>query len=173
MNDLSKARANWLEVGEESAAQRIDNFLVCAPERGAEEPHLPGAPQRRGPGQQRPDQARLPAQGRGQGPHPADAGFPGKAKGEACRVPDRPRGRRPAGHRQARGRCGPWRQRRQLRGHRIAARFAAADQAARARAPPGPRYFRSCSSFARSAPRWSRCTACCATARWRRSTSPW
>src|SRR5258706_15886129 len=28
MNDLSKARANWLEVGEESAAQRIDNFLV-------------------------------------------------------------------------------------------------------------------------------------------------
>jgi 23S rRNA pseudouridine955/2504/2580 synthase len=29
MNDLSKARANWLEVGEESAAQRIDNFLVA------------------------------------------------------------------------------------------------------------------------------------------------
>jgi 23S rRNA pseudouridine955/2504/2580 synthase len=27
MNDLSKARASWLEVGEESAAQRIDNFL--------------------------------------------------------------------------------------------------------------------------------------------------
>ena len=27
MNDLSKARATWLEVGEESAAQRIDNFL--------------------------------------------------------------------------------------------------------------------------------------------------
>ena len=33
MNDLSKAagrlRANWLEVGEESAAQRIDNYLVA------------------------------------------------------------------------------------------------------------------------------------------------
>jgi 23S rRNA pseudouridine955/2504/2580 synthase len=28
MNDLSKARASWLEVGEESAAQRIDNFLL-------------------------------------------------------------------------------------------------------------------------------------------------
>jgi 23S rRNA pseudouridine955/2504/2580 synthase len=28
MKDLSKARANWLEVGEESAAQRIDNFLL-------------------------------------------------------------------------------------------------------------------------------------------------
>ena len=28
MNDLSKARATWLEVGEESAAQRIDNFLL-------------------------------------------------------------------------------------------------------------------------------------------------
>ncbi len=29
MNDLSKARASWLEVGEESAAQRIDNFLLA------------------------------------------------------------------------------------------------------------------------------------------------
>jgi 23S rRNA pseudouridine955/2504/2580 synthase len=28
MKDLSKARATWLEVGEESAAQRIDNFLL-------------------------------------------------------------------------------------------------------------------------------------------------
>jgi 23S rRNA pseudouridine955/2504/2580 synthase len=28
MNDLSKARARWLEVGEEGAAQRIDNFLL-------------------------------------------------------------------------------------------------------------------------------------------------
>jgi len=28
MNDLSKARATWLEVGEENAAQRIDNFLL-------------------------------------------------------------------------------------------------------------------------------------------------
>jgi 23S rRNA pseudouridine955/2504/2580 synthase len=28
MNDLSKAHASWLEVGEESAAQRIDNFLL-------------------------------------------------------------------------------------------------------------------------------------------------
>ena len=28
MNDLSKARAEWVEVGEESAAQRIDNFLL-------------------------------------------------------------------------------------------------------------------------------------------------
>jgi 23S rRNA pseudouridine955/2504/2580 synthase len=28
MNDLSKARARWLEVGEESEAQRIDNFLL-------------------------------------------------------------------------------------------------------------------------------------------------
>jgi 23S rRNA pseudouridine955/2504/2580 synthase len=28
MNDLSKARATWLEVGEESAEQRIDNFLL-------------------------------------------------------------------------------------------------------------------------------------------------
>jgi 23S rRNA pseudouridine955/2504/2580 synthase len=28
MNDLSKARAKWLEVGEESEAQRIDNFLL-------------------------------------------------------------------------------------------------------------------------------------------------
>ena len=28
MNDLSKARATLLEVGEESAAQRIDNFLL-------------------------------------------------------------------------------------------------------------------------------------------------
>src|SRR5205814_976505 len=28
MNDLSKVRATWLEVGEESAAQRIDNFLL-------------------------------------------------------------------------------------------------------------------------------------------------
>src|SRR5258708_2540305 len=28
MNDLSKARATWLEVGEESAAQRIDKFLL-------------------------------------------------------------------------------------------------------------------------------------------------
>ena len=28
MNDLSKARATWLEVGEESEAQRIDNFLL-------------------------------------------------------------------------------------------------------------------------------------------------
>jgi 23S rRNA pseudouridine955/2504/2580 synthase len=29
MNDLSKARATWLEVGEESAAQRLDNFLIA------------------------------------------------------------------------------------------------------------------------------------------------
>ena len=28
MNDLSKPRAKWLEVGEEAEAQRIDNFLV-------------------------------------------------------------------------------------------------------------------------------------------------
>src|SRR5512147_2924985 len=28
MNDLSKARATLLEVGEESATQRIDNFLL-------------------------------------------------------------------------------------------------------------------------------------------------
>ncbi len=28
MNDLNKARATWLEVGEESATQRIDNFLL-------------------------------------------------------------------------------------------------------------------------------------------------
>ncbi len=28
MNDLSKARVTWLQVGEESAAQRIDNFLL-------------------------------------------------------------------------------------------------------------------------------------------------
>ena len=28
MNDLSKARATTLEVGEEGAAQRIDNFLL-------------------------------------------------------------------------------------------------------------------------------------------------
>ncbi|MGH8706417.1 MAG: RluA family pseudouridine synthase [Burkholderiales bacterium] len=28
MNDLSKAHATWLEVGEENAAQRIDNFLL-------------------------------------------------------------------------------------------------------------------------------------------------
>src|SRR2546423_3743921 len=28
MNELSKARATWLEVGEEAAAQRIDNFLL-------------------------------------------------------------------------------------------------------------------------------------------------
>src|SRR5688572_27914357 len=28
MNDLSKARAKWLEVGEESEAQRVDNFLL-------------------------------------------------------------------------------------------------------------------------------------------------
>jgi len=28
MNDLSKARVTWLEIGEESAAQRIDNFLL-------------------------------------------------------------------------------------------------------------------------------------------------
>ncbi len=28
MNDLSKPTATWLEVGEESAAQRIDNFLL-------------------------------------------------------------------------------------------------------------------------------------------------
>ncbi|HEX9396895.1 MAG TPA: RluA family pseudouridine synthase [Burkholderiales bacterium] len=28
MNDLSKARATWLEVGEEAVAQRIDNFLL-------------------------------------------------------------------------------------------------------------------------------------------------
>jgi 23S rRNA pseudouridine955/2504/2580 synthase len=30
MNDLSKARARWVEVGEESEAQRIDNFLLRA-----------------------------------------------------------------------------------------------------------------------------------------------
>jgi 23S rRNA pseudouridine955/2504/2580 synthase len=35
MNDLSKARATWVEVGEESAAQRIDNFLLR---------HLKGVP---------------------------------------------------------------------------------------------------------------------------------
>jgi len=29
MNDLSKARATWLEVGEESSAQRLDNFLIA------------------------------------------------------------------------------------------------------------------------------------------------
>jgi len=28
MNDLSKARARWLEIGEEGEAQRIDNFLL-------------------------------------------------------------------------------------------------------------------------------------------------
>ena len=28
MNDLSKARVTWLEVGEESEAQRLDNFLL-------------------------------------------------------------------------------------------------------------------------------------------------
>ena len=35
MNDLSKAQAKWLEVGEESEAQRIDNFLLR---------HLKGVP---------------------------------------------------------------------------------------------------------------------------------
>src|SRR5260221_122922 len=35
MNDLSKARVTWLEVGEEAAAQRIDNFLLR---------HLKGVP---------------------------------------------------------------------------------------------------------------------------------
>ncbi|MGH8690402.1 MAG: RluA family pseudouridine synthase [Burkholderiales bacterium] len=30
MNDLSKPRARWLEVGEESESQRIDNFLMRA-----------------------------------------------------------------------------------------------------------------------------------------------
>ena len=35
MNDLSKAKATWLEVGEESASQRIDNFLLR---------HLKGVP---------------------------------------------------------------------------------------------------------------------------------
>jgi hypothetical protein len=35
MNDLSKARATTLEVGEEAAAQRIDNFLLR---------HLKGVP---------------------------------------------------------------------------------------------------------------------------------
>ena len=35
MNDLSKARARWLEVGEEAAAQRVDNFLLR---------HLKGVP---------------------------------------------------------------------------------------------------------------------------------
>jgi 23S rRNA pseudouridine955/2504/2580 synthase len=35
MNDLSKARAVWLEVGDESASQRIDNFLLR---------HLKGVP---------------------------------------------------------------------------------------------------------------------------------
>src|SRR5258708_25266170 len=35
MNDLSKARVTWLEVGEEGAAQRIDNFLLR---------HLKGVP---------------------------------------------------------------------------------------------------------------------------------
>ena len=35
MNDLSKARATWLEVGEEAAAQRLDNFLLR---------HLKGVP---------------------------------------------------------------------------------------------------------------------------------
>src|SRR6476620_8863753 len=28
MNDLSKARATWLEVGEEASSQRIDNYLL-------------------------------------------------------------------------------------------------------------------------------------------------
>ncbi len=36
MNDLSKARVTWLEVGEESEAQRLDNFLLR---------HLKGVPQ--------------------------------------------------------------------------------------------------------------------------------
>ena len=35
MNDLSKAQVTWLEVGEEGAAQRIDNFLIR---------HLKGVP---------------------------------------------------------------------------------------------------------------------------------
>lgn len=35
MNDLSKARARWVEVGEEAAAQRVDNFLLR---------HLKGVP---------------------------------------------------------------------------------------------------------------------------------
>jgi len=35
MNDLSKARVTWLEVGEEAAGQRIDNFLLR---------HLKGVP---------------------------------------------------------------------------------------------------------------------------------
>ena len=35
MNDLSKAKATWLEVGEEGVAQRIDNFLLR---------HLKGVP---------------------------------------------------------------------------------------------------------------------------------
>lgn len=35
MNDLSKARVTWLEVGEESEAQRLDNFLLR---------HLKGVP---------------------------------------------------------------------------------------------------------------------------------
>jgi 23S rRNA pseudouridine955/2504/2580 synthase len=35
MNDLSKAQVKWLEVGEEAAAQRIDNFLLR---------HLKGVP---------------------------------------------------------------------------------------------------------------------------------
>jgi len=35
MNDLSKARARWLDIGEEAAAQRIDNFLLR---------HLKGVP---------------------------------------------------------------------------------------------------------------------------------
>jgi 23S rRNA pseudouridine955/2504/2580 synthase len=35
MNDLNKPRARWVEIGEESAAQRIDNFLLR---------HLKGVP---------------------------------------------------------------------------------------------------------------------------------
>jgi hypothetical protein len=42
MNDLNKARATILEVGEEAEAQRIDNFLL----RKAPKSHVSGPAQR-------------------------------------------------------------------------------------------------------------------------------
>ena len=58
MNELSKDAVSWLTVGDDAAGQRIDNFLVRAAERRAEEPRLPHPAQRRSAGEQGPRRAR-------------------------------------------------------------------------------------------------------------------
>ena len=140
MNDLRKARATTIEVGEEAEAQRIDNFLLRAL-KGVPKSHvyrvLRSGEVRVNSGRVKPDYRLQPGDRvriRRYAPPSASRAA------ETARSAGGVRGRRAPGDRQALRPGGPRRQWRQLRCHRIDARRASAGQISRASAPARPRH---------------------------------